>query len=177
MSITKEGLLRLEDTLAGIRQVYKDKKVINAKFFYAIKRNLDLIKEETTKIRVELMKSYQDQRNDEKDSEYEKERLELCKIHAKKDENGGPVITPQGHFDIPQESMEAFQKEYGELNEKHKDVLEKRKTDAENINKMLTETVEVNLYKINIDMLPNNEEVLTPEDIDCLMPIIVDEQV
>ena len=177
MSMTKEGLLRLEDTLTGIRQVYKDKKVVNAKFFYALKRNMDLIKDEVTKIRLELMNSYQTQRNDEKDSEYEKKRIELCKNHAKKDENGGPIITERGHFDIAPENMETFQKEYAELNEEYKEVMEKRKNDAEAINKMLSEPIDIKLYKIKIDMLPNNEEVLTPEDIDYLMPIIEDEEV
>jgi hypothetical protein len=172
--MTKEGLLRLEDVLVGIRQTYKDKKVVNAKFFYAVKRNLDLIKEQSTAIRMELIKSYQAAKGDEKDNEYEKKRIALCEEFSNKNEEGKPVIKPTGHFDIPQEKAEEFQTKFAELNKEYQDVLDKRTKDAEAINKMLSEAIDVNLFKIHSDILPNNEGVLTPEEIDYLMPMIED---
>lgn len=172
MKITKEQLLHFDDTLVKIRDAYKGQKVVSAKFFYALKRNLDITKNEVFKIRGDLINKYTQSNSDPVAQEYEQKRQAICIDHANKKEDGSPIINEQHNYDIPQEKMEAFRAKFAELNEEYKEYITKRSEQSKEIENFLQEEIEIKLYTIPVDLLPDNEAILTIEDIESLSPMI-----
>ena len=86
--------------LENLLELQKQKKKFPVKIKYAIMRNIETIEKEF--------------------SGFEKQRIELCKTYADKDEKGKPVIK-DGTYDIPDDAKEEFRKELADLSSEEVD--------------------------------------------------------
>lgn len=77
------------------------KKTFPVKISYAIMRNIEALEKEF--------------------SAFEKQRIELCKTYANKDEDGNPVIK-DGSYDIPSDVREDFNNELKELSDEEVEI-------------------------------------------------------
>ncbi len=132
------------------------------KFSYAVAKNIVLIKREVD-VLSEAIKP------DKEFMEYEKERLELCRVRARKAGDGEPLLKGNA-FDI--EDMEAFNKEFGVLREKYKEAIEHREEQVSGYNKMLEEEVEVKFHKIREEDFP---EKISPSELMVMMPLLIED--
>ncbi len=100
--------------------------------------------------------------------EYDRKRLELCKLLAKKDENDNPVISGMEFvFDDPPE----FQAELAKLNEEYQEVLNKRDEQIAAFNKAMLDSAESQVFKVKASKMP---DVFGPFA-QGLMPMIIDD--
>lgn len=121
------------------------------KFAYAVAKNINIIKPE--------LKALSDaQKPSELYKEYEKERIELCKKMASKDEKGKPIIEENAYkFD----DKEAFEAELDKLKKKHKEAVEEREKQAKEVEELFSMKSKIKLHKIKIDDVP--QEISTKE--------------
>lgn len=122
----------------------------SAKFAYGIVKNKSKIKEEVVAL-DEAMKSL---------TEYNDDRMILCKKFAEKDKDGKPV-EENGRFKGLENNIK-FKKGMDGLAEKHKKPLDEVKN-------LLLEDIEIDFHKMNIDVFPNE---IMPLQIEALMPLI-----
>ena len=92
--------------LGGLRELTANlypmqKKTFPVKISYAIMRNIEALEKEF--------------------SAFEKQRIELCKTYANKDEDGNPVIK-DGSYDIPSDVREDFNNELKELSDEEVEI-------------------------------------------------------
>lgn len=113
-------------------------------FAHAVAKNLNLLKTEVQALETARKAS-------DEYTVFEKERIELAKKHAKKDDKGKPVIVGQ-NFEI--EDMESFESELATLKEKHKEAIEKREAQLKDFEDLLQKEVEINLHKISLEDVP-----------------------
>ena len=99
--------------------------------------------------------------------EFSKEKAALQKQHAKKDENGQPLVInfANGTSQYIFEDEEAFNKEYKELEEKHQAAVDARNEQIKRVNEKLESEVKVKLPTIAKKDLPKD---VTRE---CLGPL------
>jgi hypothetical protein len=114
----------------AIRDLEADKETkLPFKFAYGIAKNKARIEPEIKAIAEAEKAAFAD---------YEKERLELCKSHSKKDDKGEALMIGST-FNIMDKP--AFEREAITLREKHKEAFEK-------LDKFLSEEIEIDLYQI-----------------------------
>src|SRR6056297_289326 len=110
--MTNNDIISLGDVLNKVSHLR------GKKFAYAVFKNKDIIEKE-----IEYFNQLKKEPHPELQN-YEQERTALCVNHSRKDENGNPkqVNGPQGEqYDI--EDMEAFQKDFSELQQKYPEVI------------------------------------------------------
>lgn len=132
-------ILNLADALSKIN-------LPGVKFAYGISKNLNLLKPEVNALNEARKPSPEF-------GLYDKERVELAQKHAEKDEKG-KTVTLNGQYQIV--DQEAFDKEFKELQEKHKETLEKREVQMKEFNDLLDKEVEITLHKIKLEDVPQN---------------------
>jgi len=102
----------------------------------------------------------EDLRNARKTSEaynrYDKERVELCKVHSKKDANGKPVFS-QGTYEFEDEDFAKFEAAMEELVKAHQEAIDDQERKVKEYNDLLDEDVNFDVYKVNIDILKESE--------------------
>jgi hypothetical protein len=133
-----------------------------AKWAYAVARNVTKLKPEVEA----LQKAYQ---ADEKFLEYENKRLKLAQKHAVKKDGKPQTIDIAGHKEYLVTDESKFNIEFEKLKKEYKEALDTRKKQVEDFNEILTEEVEVDLYLINHDYIP---EGITPAQLTAIMPIV-----
>lgn len=149
--MTKQQSLALYNSLLD----FANQNISGTKFNYCLLRNLNLLSGE--------IQAIQDaQRKNEKFMEFEKQRIELIKKYAQKDEKGDLKIK-DGNYDLPPESIKELTKEVEGLSKKYAEPIKE-------INDFLNQPCEVSLFKISIDELPKE---LDAGKIDKLMEIIL----
>lgn len=116
-----------------------------ARFAYAIAKNKKFIQEELELVEKTLVHS-------DEFKAYEEKRVELCKKHAHKDENGEAKMTNNA-FDIVDRKQ--FDKELKVLQEEYKDTLEENIKKVEDYNKLLETETEITFFKIKLEILPD----------------------
>jgi hypothetical protein len=131
------------------------------KFSYAVAKNISILEKE-----VEVLRTTTKESDDFK--QYEKERIELCKKLSKKDEKGNPTLV-NGQYIM--ENKETFDAEFKTLGEVYKLELDNRKAQLENFEKLLKVESTVELFKINIDQIP---EDVTTAQMNVLYPLIIE---
>lgn len=126
------------------------KTLSGIKFAYMMMKNIEIIDKEV-KFVSELTEIKPDY------IEYDKERVELCKKFATKDENGEPIILTNNNgsqsYDIDEESNEWIIS-YEGLNHKHRSAIENRDKQKEEYNNFLNEESTIEFYKIEESELP-----------------------
>lgn len=120
------------------------------KFLYGVERNI--LKQESE------IKALEKASNPSQEiQQYDQERIALCKIHANK-KDGQPIIINNA-YDLSDASgalKEEFAKAFEELKEKYKDALDKREEQMKQFDQILEEEVEIELYKIKLDNIPDD---------------------
>lgn len=133
-----------------------------AKFNYAITRNKKHLEPEIDALKEAYQAS-------EDFLKYEKERIDLCLEMCKKDEDNNPVLIGEGsqqRYDF--EDHKEFTDKVKELQKEHEVAIALREKQEEDYYKILEEEVEVDIYKINIDLCPDEAGEL----LDALYPMI-----
>ena len=154
----KSLIVSLYNLLEEIKTKCNDSKVIsNAKFSYAVIRNKNIIKDE-----IEAL------------MEVEKEINEIIKPYniAKynKIKELGKEVSP-GKFIIPsedKENIESFKLADAQLQEEYREIIELSNSKFEDYRKILEEEIEFDLYKINVDIVP---DFVTPQMFEILMEV------
>lgn len=124
-------------------------KDVNPKFLYGLKKNKDKIQS----ITVEFQKKIFERKQHEKADEFQNKRVELCKVYARLDDKGEPIIK-DNQFQFDQEKYQEFQEKFKDLQEEYTEVVEDNKNFEEEINKILEEEMELDIYKVKVDWLP-----------------------
>ena len=133
------------------------------KLKYALKRNKDLISKEYDKI------NESSETKIEKFKEYEDKRIEKIGICAARDEQGRAIQETPNTIKIREDKLEEFKVFIAALNEEYKEALEKRKKEIKDFEKSLEEEIEIEVYKISNDLIP---EDLSQEQYEILFPLI-----
>jgi len=138
--ITNQDVINLSSGLVGV------KNLSGIKFAYVVSKN-------TNKVNSE-MEAFKDMTAQSKDfQEYEKERIELVELHAKKDENGKSIIVGN-EYQI--DNQQAFDAQIKVLQEKHKEAIEARKKQIDDFNSFLKEESKLELHKIDVNDVPRD---------------------
>jgi len=118
-----------------------------AKFSYAMSKNKRALMPEVEDLQKagEMSDQY---------TEYDKNRIELCKEYSKKDDDGNP-ITKNNEFKIA--DRQQFDIELKKLEVKYKDVISERNKQLEDYNKLLDKPINgVSFHKLSSADLPEN---------------------
>ena len=149
--------------LAGLLQGFNLVNNLSGfKFAYGIAKNRKIVEEEL-KILSEVITPSKEF------TEYDKQRVELCKKYATKDAKGKPVIVNGAFSGLKQNSK--FDKEIEELRTKFKVALDKRRKEEEDYNKMLEDEIDVNFHMIEAKSIPDN---ITVGQMQSIMPVVKD---
>ena len=158
MKITREKLFKLNNLLKAF------KNVKSTKFAYIVVRNTKIIDEE-----VEVVKGLITLPPEHKSNEFETKRIELVKKWANKDEKGELVVV-DGHYDVSEESLEGFNKDFAELTTEYAEALAEVEANNTKLQELLKEEIDVELRTIKEENLPDD---LSAEELDVLETIIV----
>jgi hypothetical protein len=139
MKIKRAELYKI---LSGLNELSNAKGV---KFAYAVLKNKKAIEKEL-EILEELKKP------SEKEQEFEKKREGLCIKYAKKDENGNAKIKDNQYII---EDNDKLQEDFKKLVEDNKNLEQEKVKKQKELNSLLEEEVDIDLYKIKQDNLPN----------------------
>lgn len=122
-----------------------NKNFPGAKFSYCLKRNIDLLLPEVEAIDKAKLSSPEYM-------EYEQKRIDLVKNYAQKDENGEPIVK-DNEFQGVDFNNPDFVEKYSKLNKEYEKPLKE-------INELMDQESDVQLYKLNINDVPNELESL-----------------
>lgn len=150
-----KDLIRIYEGLNAV------KKLAGVKFAYAVAKNLKLLTSEIENLQEGIKPTREIDL-------YEEERIEMCKKHAKKEEQGKPVINGGEYVII---DISAFNTELETLKEKYKKDLELQKEHLAEYTKMLDEDTSLVLHQVSIDVVPDG---ITGEQLEAIFEIIKD---
>jgi pyruvate/2-oxoacid:ferredoxin oxidoreductase beta subunit len=154
--MTNQDIISLADGLQAV------KNLPGIKFAYVVSKNINKVKSEMETFRemTEQSKSFQ---------EYEKERIELVELHAKKDDKGKPVIIGN-EYDI--DNKQAFDAQFEVLKEKHKEAIDARQKQIDDFNAFLKEESKLELHNMDVNNCPKD---ITAGQLSGIYPIITGE--
>ncbi len=134
--------MTLQDIINSYKLLNNNLTHYYGKLGYAVNKNLHIFEKE--------IKAYNASRTMTKEmQEYESLRINLCKTHAKKDDNGNPTLTDdKTSFVI--ENHEIFEKEYFELEKKYIAHINDHDIRITESNKLLSEEIDLNLIKVKV---------------------------
>ena len=157
IQVTREEAMQIYSGLLGVS------KVQGAKFAYAVTRNIKMLEP----LFKEISNEYAP---DKEYIQYQELRAELAKKHAKVDGNGKPqVIMVNGNeqYDIADQAL--FDKEYEELNQQHKDTIDKRNAQLDAHKLYMEVVVDLDVYGLKEEHFP---EAITAEQLTKLYPLL-----
>ena len=137
----------------GLKSV---EKFSGVKFAYAVAKNLRNIEPLLKEIEKDYLPS-------KEFLEFEEERLQIAKTFSNEQDNN--MIW------VPKENIEEFSKLLEPIIEKYKDVINQKEINDREYQKIIEEEIEISLYKIHIDNLPND---INAEQIQSIMSIIME---
>jgi len=118
------------------------------KFSYAVIKNINKIKPEVEAIEKTLQFS-------EEFGKFDKERIELAKKYAKKDDKGEAEIKNDTYV---MEDTTKFDEEFLALKETYKKEIEEREKQIEEYQNLLKEEAKIELHKVNLENVPEDIE-------------------
>ena len=139
--MNKREVLILGQVLSNL-----DINATNIKWQYAVIKNKKLLESE-----IKLIQSLR--KEVEQMKVYESERVATCVQHCEKDANNQPIIEENRYKVI---DMDAFNKAMAELQEKYKEAFEEDGKIQAEFEKLLDEEVNIDLYKVKMEFVPNN---------------------
>lgn len=129
------------------------------KLNYAIAKNVSLLKSEVDSLEKSVAPSDEFQ-------EYDKKRVELVKKFSKLDDKGNAIILNNEYLIEDQKSLEEA---FDIFKKENKEVLDKRQEQLDNFKDLLQEENSLKLFKILIDLVP---EEITTEQMKFIYPLI-----
>jgi seryl-tRNA synthetase len=167
----KVKMTRNEAELQAIKLRRFTVGIKSAKVAYAVNRNLNVLDKEIKLTRKSLELEGEQKTKLE---EYEKERLELCKKHAKKGENKEPVMKPgrSGAEEFVLADVEAFERDFEAIKEKHAEIVKDYEERVKQVREMMDEEVEFDLFELNASHIPWDT---APEKLEPMMNFLVGE--
>ena len=136
--------------------------LVGVRFAYAVSRNISLLKPEYEAIQEAIKPS-------EAFTAYEKERIALVESFAKKDEKG-KAVSENGAYVL--EDQEGFDKAFELLKETHKEAVDGRTAQQDEVNELLKNESTVELHKVSLDNVP---EGITVAQLHSISDIISEE--
>lgn len=160
------GILELKDLDTKLLKAQPDKWVgLSKRLMYAL-----VITKNSIKSEIEAVAAMEEQTPGIQ--EFESKRVNLAKAYAIKDANGDPIST-NNTYQIVNENISSFNDRFSELKEKYKDHLDKWEISKKEIDSKLKEKVDVNVYQVPIDLLP---DTIPMSIFEKLTPILVVDQ-
>lgn len=155
-------LEKLVETYEVLKQF--ETQQLKAKLSYVIGRNMQFLEPEYKSFKKSLTPppGYED---------YEKERLKLIQKYGQKTPAGHLAIDPRNPNNIPLSDPTSFNTELAKVASNYKDVLEKQKMKEKEIQELLEQEVEVQIFQFSYKLLPTH---LTPQQMRAFMPMILD---
>lgn len=152
MKITKKDLGDLYQGLLSVDNL------TGVKFSYAVARNLSMLKSEMESLKkaISMSKEF---------AEYEFKRVELAESFAVV-ENGKPKVV-NGEYEIKDE--EAFKVKFELLQHSYKEAIDGRKKQLSKLRELLKEEIEIDLYMIPQDIVP---EAINTKQMADILPVI-----
>jgi hypothetical protein len=157
IKITNEGIVELHNGLMNVGNL------TGVKFSYAVAKNINILKGEVESFRKAAMPT-------EIFQTYEKERFENASKHAEKGSDGKAlkeVIDGIERFVI--KNKEEFEKDYKAIREKHKEAIQKREVQLKEMDEIMDEEVEIEVFAIPVSYIP---EEITAEQMSAILPVI-----
>ena len=139
------------------------------KFAYAMAKNVKLIASEVEDMQAGLKPSKRYQ-------EYDNKRVEICKEHSKKDDNGKPVMMPLGRGQQGFAGLEdnpEFEVAVEALREEYKSELDEREQLVAEYETALDEDIELDVYTVNLSDVP---EDITTGQLKGIIDLVVDSE-
>lgn len=143
-NITRQEVLDLYKAFQAVSHLK------GVKFAYAVAQNLNILKREVEAISLASHPSNEF-------LEFDKKRAELAKSHAKKDEKGEPItimVNGANEYDIV--DAKVFEEQYEALKEENKAILDERTKQIEDLDNLLQEKVDVELYELKMSTVPED---------------------
>lgn len=132
----------LQDIINTYKILKDNTKQYYGRIGYAANKNISILENE--------IKAYEASRSmSEEIKEYESLRIELCKTHAKKDENGNPKYTDDGTSFVI-DNYENFHKEVMQIHNKYATHINEHNLRIAASDKMLSEDIKIDLFKIKV---------------------------
>lgn len=139
--ITKKEVLDLFKALSSLN-------LKGAKFASAVSRNIQSLKPEVTA----LQNAY---KADPKFMEFEQKRIAIGRKYSKKDEKNIPVVENDS-FILDEANIEKCNEEINALREEYREHIVARDLQTEEFNKITKELVQVTLYAVDIEDVPQD---------------------
>ena len=153
---------RRSDLMAMLNNLPNVNNLKGFKLAYAVAKNKRALLDEQ-RILQDILKS------SDKFLEYDKKRIELCELHAEKDERGKPM-KEGGRYKGLADHTE-FQNGLDALMEEYKEAIEAETNKLQDHQKALDEIVEFKMEMIPIDLVPQD---ITVAQMDAMMLMILD---
>ena len=148
--------MALYDTICKLSNITS-----HPKFAYAMVKNKQLIEPEYKAILSLYI--YGD-----KYKKYDKERLKLIDKYGSRDSSNELIIT-NGSVMFSNENLTKFENEISILKNEYTEVLTQVETINSEVNKILNETIDINIHKINIDYVPDQIKIGDMEILEVLI--------
>jgi hypothetical protein len=148
----KKDLFLLHETLTNLS------KIKSTKFGYFILKNLKAIEPE-----INILRKMGETSDGLK--EYERKRVAICCELAEKNEDGTPK-TENNQYVIA--DMKALNEQLTELRNEHKEDFDAEEVKLKELNTILQEKITLDLYKIQLDNIPDGlsaEDLLVLDDL------------
>ena len=139
--------------------LHKAKELKGVKFAYAVVKNIRLIDRE-----IDILKKIAEPSDQYK--EYDKQRTDLCEVQAKKDDKGEPIIVNNNYVIS---DLVSFNKEMLALQDTHKDAINSHAHKLKELEAIMKEDANINLYTISIDSIPEDITGEILMDIDAII--------
>lgn len=142
---------------------------LSVQLAYSLSRNKQLMKGE-----VETLAEQENAMIDSKFKEYEQKRLALAEECADRDPNDLPLIRGDS-YQITGENKLRFDKEFKELSDEYKKIIDKRKKDMEAYADFMKEKITVSIYDVKFSEI-NKLAGIKGDIVDGIFPLIVEDK-
>lgn len=160
VKLTRRELMNIMSVLNSLNGSY------SVKMKYAIKKNKDLLKNE-----VEAVEEAS-QTNSKRYKEYDEKRMKKIEEYAER-ENGKIKLLPDNRsVKIKEDKLDDFNAAILLLQEEYKEGIEEREKEVKEFDNFIKEEIEVEVFKISNDIIPND---ISQGAYEVLFPLIKDE--
>jgi len=142
--MTRSELLNLAVSFVNV------KELMGVKFAYAISRNSKNISEEAEACKSSMKRS-------KSFIEYDEKRVAICKEYCDKDDSGKPIFTDDVFVGL--KGNDSFDEAVSVLQSEYSEAIEEQKKMVDEYKQFLEEEVEVELYKLKLEDVPEDISV------------------
>lgn len=166
MKLAREQVVAIYGILKNLGQ-----EKISAKGAFAIVKNKDLAEREVKQIEEAQQKLVTPELKD-KLMEYDKRRIEECRLLADKDDKGIPIIE-NNLFKLSPESRTLLAEKIQNLHNEYKETFTQKESIDKEFEEVLKEEIEIGFHKIKIEDFPAK---ISPAEMEALVPLVWEEE-